>query len=214
MHHVPTLPAVIQYVVPFLDHYGYVAIFLGVFLEDFGLPLPGETILVAASILAGQHVFHITDVIVVALLGGITGDTVGFMLGRRFGHHLLWRFGHFVGLKPNVLERFNGWVVHRGVWLIAGARFVDGFRQLNGWIAGANRVPWKFFVPLNTLGAGAWVSAWALSGYFFSHRILAIMAQFKMIDIAMVGFVVVGVGLPLILHYAHKLRRKRADVDS
>jgi membrane protein YqaA with SNARE-associated domain len=65
MHQVTHLPALIQYVVPFLHRYGYFAIFLGVLFEDFGVPVPGETILVAASILAGQHVFRITDVEIV-----------------------------------------------------------------------------------------------------------------------------------------------------
>lgn len=206
MHQVTHLPALIQYVVPFLHRYGYFAIFLGVLFEDFGVPVPGETILVAASILAGQHVFRITDVIIVAALGGMIGDTVGFSLGRRFGHRLLLRFGRYVGLSPQMLHRFNGWVVHRGVWLIAGARFVDGFRQLNGWIAGANNVLWRRFIPLNAVGAVAWVSAWSLSGYFFSNRILSVMAQFKLIDAGLVVVAVLGIVLPVGLHYYHSRR--------
>jgi membrane protein DedA with SNARE-associated domain len=205
MHHVvASLPAVIQPVVPFLRQYGYFAVFFGVLLEDFGVPLPGETIVIAASILAAQHVFQLGDVIIFAALGGSVGDTIGFLLGRKYGHQLLLRFGRYVGLNRKVLEKFDAWIVHHGVWLIAVARFVDGFRQLNGWIAGANEIPWTSFVPLNILGAVLWAGAWAVAGYFFSHRILTVMARFQQFGEVIVGVAVLGIAIPVGLHLYHK----------
>ncbi len=210
MHHNVPLPSFIQAVTPFLTHYGYFAIFFGVLLEDFGVPLPGETIVLTASILAGQNVFNIVDVIVTATLGGIVGDTAGYFLGLRYGHRLLVRFAKYVGLHQDLLHRINHWVVHRGVWLVAVARFVDGLRQLNGWIAGANGIAWTRFIPLNVAGAGLWVVAWALSGYFFSKKILAVMERFKQVDVALMVVGILGIFLPVILHYIHK-RKQRTD---
>ncbi len=201
-----SLPSIIQPVVPFLKQYGYFAVFFGVFLEDFGVPLPGETIVVAASILAAQHIFHLSDVILIAVLGGSAGDTIGFLLGRKYGHRALLRVGRFVGLKPQVLEKFEGWIVRRGVWLIALARFVDGFRQLNGWIAGANEIPLRLFVPLNVLGAVLWVSAWSVAGYFFSNRILWVMAEFQQFDKLILGVVVLAIAIPVALYLYRKHR--------
>lgn len=208
MHHTVPLPGFIQSVKPFLAHYGYFAIFLGVLLEDFGIPLPGETIVLTASILAGQDIFNIVGVIVTATLGGIIGDTAGYFLGLRYGHRLLVRFAKYIGLHQDWLHRVNQWVVHRGVWLIAVARFIDGLRQLNGWIAGANGIVWTRFIPLNVTGAILWVVAWALSGYLFSNKILAVMDRFKQVDGILIVVGVLGVFSPVILHYVHKRRER------
>ncbi|OLZ16115.1 hypothetical protein BFX06_03555 [Sulfobacillus thermosulfidooxidans] len=206
MHHTVALPGFIRAVEPFLHHYGYLAIFFGVLLEDFGLPLPGETIVLTASILAGQRVFNIVDVIITASFGGIVGDTLGYFLGLRFGHRLLIRFARYVGLRQEWLRRFNHWILHRGVWLVVIARFIDGLRQLNGWIAGANGIIWTRFIPLNMLGAVLWVSAWALSGYFFSGKILAVMERFKQVDVFFVILGGLGILTPVALHYFRRLR--------
>ncbi len=210
MHHSVPLPNFLEAVKPFLTHYGYLAIFLGVLLEDFGIPLPGETIVLTASILAGQNVFNIVDVIVSAALGGIIGDTAGYLLGLRYGHGLLIRFAKYIGLHQQWLHRINQWVVHRGVWLVAVARFIDGLRQLNGWIAGANGIVWTRFIPLNIVGATLWVVAWALSGYLFSKKILAVMDRFKQVDIGLMALGVLGILFPVILHYVHK-RKQRSE---
>lgn len=204
MHHSVALPSFIQAVEPFLRHYGYFAVFLGVLLEDFGIPLPGETIVLTASILAGQHIFSLVDVILTASLGGIVGDSLGYFLGLRFGNRFLIRFAHYLGLRQEWLKRFNHWVLYRGVWLVAVARFIDGLRQLNGWIAGANGILWTRFIPLNIVGAVLWVSAWAISGDLFSGKILAIMDRFKQADGAFIVLTAIGVVSPVFLHYVRK----------
>jgi membrane protein DedA with SNARE-associated domain len=131
-----------------IAHYGYAAIFLVVMLESAGIPMPGETILISAAVLAGtKHALDIRWVIAAAAGGAIVGDNVGFWAGREFGEPLLEKWGHLVGLDARkrmlgryLFARYGGSIVFFG-------RFIALLRAFAAVLAGANGLaPWRFFV--------------------------------------------------------------------
>ena len=156
-----------------LDHlralitaHGYLLVGLVVALESTGVPLPGETTLITAAILAGStHELDIRGVIAAAAAGAIAGDNVGFWLGRRFGHRLLIRYGPTVGIgAPRIklgqylFARYGGAVVFFG-------RFVAILRALAAVLAGANCMPWGRFLLFNAAGGVVWAGLFGMAAY-------------------------------------------------
>jgi membrane protein DedA with SNARE-associated domain len=158
-----------------IAHYGYAAIFLVVMLESAGIPMPGETILISAAVLAGtKHALDIRWVIAAASGGAIVGDNIGFWVGRELGEPLLERWGHLVGLDARkrmlgryLFARYGGSIVFFG-------RFVALLRAFAAVLAGANDLaPWRFFV-FNALGGIAWATIFGSGGYLLGasiHRV-------------------------------------------
>src|SRR5215467_4495459 len=96
----PPLPGFLAGLAPILDHYGYLAVGGLVLVEDFGVPSPGETVLIAACVYAGAGQLNIVAVGVIATVAAILGDNIGYAIGRFGGHALVLRFGKYVLLTP------------------------------------------------------------------------------------------------------------------
>lgn len=152
--------------------YGYGAIAGVIGLESMGLPLPGETMLVAASVIAGTtHALNIWFVIAAAAGGSIIGDNLGFWIGREFGYRLVLRYGHRVGLtEPRVklgqflFMRYGGGVVFIG-------RFVAVLRALAAFLAGVNCMGWLRFLFFNAAGAICWATLYGFGAYLLGQEI-------------------------------------------
>jgi membrane protein DedA with SNARE-associated domain len=168
------LPGLLAQLAPVLDHYGYLAVGSFITLEDFGIPVPGETILIAAAVYAGAGRLNIVAVGLVAVLAAVAGDNIGYAVGFFGGRALVLRFGKYVGITSQRLDKAEGFFDRYGGVVVAGARFVEGLRQANGIVAGTIRMPWPRFVIFNTLGAVLWVGAWASAGYLAGDHITAI----------------------------------------
>jgi len=143
-------------------------------LEDFGVPVPGETILIAAAVYAGAGRPSIVAVGVIATLAAIVGDNIGYLAGFFGGRALVLRLGRYVGLTSRRLERAEGFFARYGGAAVTGARFLEGLPQANGIVAGTMRMPWPRFLAFNTLGAALWVGVWASAGYLAGGHITAI----------------------------------------
>jgi membrane protein DedA with SNARE-associated domain len=157
-----------------LDHYGYLAVAGLVLLEDFGVPVPGETILILGAVYAGTGRLNIVLVGLLAFFGAIVGDNIGFAIGHFGGRALVERWGKYVFLTPERLDRAGEFFDRHGGKVIVVARFVEGLRQANGIIAGTTGMHWAKFLAFNALGAALWVSVWASVGYFSGNNIDAI----------------------------------------
>jgi membrane protein DedA with SNARE-associated domain len=168
------LPGLLAHLAPVLDHYGYLAVGGFITLEDFGIPVPGETILIAAAVYAGAGRLNIVAVGLVAVLAAVAGDNIGYAVGFYGGRALVLRFGKYVGLTSKRLDKAEGFFDRYGGVVVAGARFIEGLRQANGIVAGTIRMPWPRFLVFNTLGAVLWVGAWASVGYLAGGHITAI----------------------------------------
>jgi membrane protein DedA with SNARE-associated domain len=168
------LPTSLHYLESPLNHYGYAALAAFVFVEDFGVPVPGETILIAGAIYAGTGHFNVYLVGLIGFLAAATGDNVGFAIGRLGGRRLLDRFGRYVLLTPIRIDAASRWFERHGAKVVVIARFIEGFRQANGLLAGISTMQWKRFVVLNAIGAALWVAVWTSAGYLVGGHITSI----------------------------------------
>ena len=153
----------------FVRDYGLIIVFLTIALETAGVPLPGETALVAAAVLASQGHLSIDGVIVVATLAAIIGDNVGYWLGRKLGRGFLQRYDVVRRFSDRVLPPTERFFRRHGGKAIFLARWFSGFRIAGAWIAGfAHMFWWRFFV-WNAAGGIAWAVTVSLVGYYAGH---------------------------------------------
>jgi membrane protein DedA with SNARE-associated domain len=207
----PPLPGALGVLAPLLDHYGYLAVGALITLEDFGVPTPGETVLVAAAVYAGAGRLNIIAVVVIAVAAAVVGDNIGYAIGRLGGRRLVERFGRYLLITPQRLDTAQRFFCRHGGKVVTIARFVEGLRQANGIIAGITEMPWRQFLAFNLLGAALWVGVWASLGDLAGAHIGAIYAQIHRYQLyALAGLVVFGVVLVL-WHVAvrHRIRDNR-----
>ncbi len=204
----PALPGVFHSLEPLLNNYGYLAVAGLVFVEDFGVPVPGETILIAAAVYAGAGRLNIAVVFALALLAAVLGDNLGYLIGRRLGRAVVLRYGRYVLLTPQRLDKAEGFFTRHGGKVVTIARFVSGLRQANGIVAGLTRMPWLRFVAFNVLGAALWVGAWCAAGYLAGSQIQSVYDTATRFGLYAVG-VVVLVGAAVLLR-KRQLRQRAA----
>jgi len=161
----PQLPGIFHTLAPVLDHYGYLAVGGLILLEDFGVPVPGETVLIAASVYAGAGRLSLAAVAAIAFVAAVVGDNIGYTIGRAGGRRAVLRWGRYVFLTAERLDRAQRFVERHGGKVVTVARFIEGLRQANGLLAGVARMPWLRFLAFNALGAALWVGAWCTIGY-------------------------------------------------
>jgi len=167
----PNLPGFLNLVAPYLEHYGYWAVLLLVMIEDFGVPAPGETILIAAAIFAGAGRLNVVVVGLVGFVAAVIGDNIGFAIGHFGGRALALRWGKYVFLTEERLAKAEVFFNRHGGKIIVVARFIEGLRQANGIIAGISGMRWWRFVIFNALGAALWVGTWVSLGYLAGNHI-------------------------------------------
>ncbi len=170
----PHLPGVLHSLEPTLNQYGYLAVTGFVLLEDFGVPVPGETVLILGAVYAGAGRLNLLLVALLAFVGAVIGDNIGFAIGHFGGRAVVERWGRYVFLTPERLDKTTEFFDRHGGKIIVIARFVEGLRQANGIIAGTTGMHWLKFVIFNAIGAAAWVSVWTAVGYFSGSHINAI----------------------------------------
>lgn len=176
---------------PYLAQYGYGALFAVLFVESFGLPLPGETFLVTSSFLASLGEMDIAWVATVAIVAAVLGDNTGYMIGRWGGRRLAVRYGGHIGITAERLDRTERFFARFGPGVVIVARFIPVLRQLNGVAAGAAEMPWKRFVVYNTLGATIWVGTWTSAVFLLGQQVEVWLS--RMHDLAI--WLAVGVGV-------------------
>ncbi len=189
----PQLPGVFRDLAPVLDHYGYLAVAGFVFLEDFGVPVPGETTLVAAAVYAGAGRLNIALVVIVGIAAAVLGDNVGYAIGRFGGRALALRWGRYLFLTEERLDKAQAFFGRNGGKVVAIARFIEGMRQANGIIAGISEMPWLKFLFFNLLGASLWVGVWSSVGYLAGNHLNAIYHQVVRYEAYFVGLLVIVV---------------------
>lgn len=202
----PPLPGPLAQLAPLLEHYGYLAVGGLVFVEDFGVPAPGETTLVAAAVYAGAGQLSIAAVVAVALVAAVAGDNLGYLIGRTGGRAFVHRWGRYVLLTPERFHRAEEFFRRRGAVMVVVARFVEGLRQANGIIAGTTGMPWLRFLAYNALGAVLWVGVWATVGYTAGSHIGTVyeeVSRYQSYLLAALGVLVA------VLVVRHLLRRRR-----
>lgn len=155
----------------FFDQYGYWTVFFALLLENAGIPVPGETVLLFASFLAfDEQELKLRYIILVGIAAATLGDNIGYWLGRKGGRPLLDRYAHLFRIPVGVIQKGEALFAKRGPLAIFFARFVFGMRIIAGPVAGVLKMDWRKFTIFNFLGAALWVTVISIVGYKFGEE--------------------------------------------
>jgi membrane protein DedA with SNARE-associated domain len=152
-----------------LESYGLVLLFALVAIEGCGIPIPGETALATAAVLAASGHMDIVAVIAVGAVAAITGDNTGYWIARLGGRALLARIPIVRGVVPRLLPRSELFFERYGARAVVAARFFAGFRITAAWLAGISHMPWRRFVAFNALGGISWAIFVGVVAYEFGR---------------------------------------------
>jgi membrane protein DedA with SNARE-associated domain len=186
-----------------IQAYGVAAVTTMVALEALGAPLPGETLLIFAAVMAGRGDMSLPALLFFAWVGSVVGDNVGYWIGRKLGRAAVSRYGARIGLTAARLEAVEAIFARYGAATVAFARFVNVLRQLNGIVAGTLGMAWPRFLMFNALGAALWVALWVLGAFYLAEHMSSIML------LARRGWIVAGVVIAVLIAFALLLRRQR-----
>ena len=180
-----------------LTNFGYVAVIVAVGIESLGIPVPGETMLITASVYAGAtHNLTIGGVIAAAVAGAVTGDNIGYLIGYRGGYHVLLKHGKRLHINQRQLKIARYLFDRHGAPVVFFGRFVSILRTYAAFLAGVSHMRWRRFVVFNAAGAVAWSVIFGLAGYYGQQAFKRLSTP---VDIAL-GIVALGVIASLILY--------------
>ena len=202
----PVLPGFLNTLAPLLNHYGYLAVGGIVLEEDFGVPAPGETILIAAAVYAGAGQLNVFAVAAIGFIAAVVGDNIGYAIGHFGGRPLALRFGRYVLLTPERLEKAESWFGNHGGKIVTIARFVEGLRQANGIIAGISKMHWARFIAFNAVGAALWVGVWVTVGYLAGNHITSIYDTARRYEL----YLLIAIAAAAVFLAVRYVRRRRA----
>lgn len=189
-----------------IQTYGVWTVSLIVALESLGIPLPGEAVLILASVYAATHDGNIAMVITAATVGAIVGDNIGYMIGREFGYRLVLKFGTYAGLTEGriklgqyLFQQYGGMVVFFG-------RFFAVLRFLAAFLAGVNQLSWPRFLIANALGALVWANIVGISAYTLGRSIHDVQGP--------AGAIGITAALAIVFAIFFYLRRHEAELQA
>jgi membrane-associated protein len=185
---------------------GYTVVFALIAIETMGIPVPGETALIAGALLAHDHQMDIGTLVALAALAAIIGDNIGFTIGRKGGRRLVERPGPFHDARLRALAYGEPFFARHGPKAVFLGRWVSGLRIASAWLAGINGMHWPTFLFWNALGGICWAASVGLAVYFAGHVAEDVI---KVAGPVAGGLVVVGfVGFLL---WRHRRSRREAD---
>lgn len=194
-----------------VQDFGYPLLFLVVMGESSGIPIPGETGLIAAGVLASQGKLHIELVIPIAAVAAIVGDNIGYQIGRKGGRWLLERPGRFHRRRLQVLSTGEPFFERHGPKAVFFGRFVLGLRVWASWLAGANHMRWRSFFLWNALGGICWATGVGLVAYFLGNTAGSAIEAFGLYGLVAV---LVAIGVFLSAHIRHRRHAESVTEDS
>lgn len=189
-----------------LAQYGYWGVALAIALESMGVPVPGETALVAAALYAGKtQALNIWVLIAFASAGAILGDNIGYWVGREIGFRVLLRYGGYIGLTESRIKLGEFLFQRHGGKIVFFGRFIALLRSLAALLAGLNRMSWPRFFAFNATGGILWATCYGLAAFYFGKQIEAFTRP--------VGLTLLLIGTILVLGSLWFIRRHEADLE-
>ena len=187
------------------QEYGYLGVALAVSLESMGVPIPGETALIAAAVYAGKtHELNIWVLIASATAGAIIGDNFGYWIGRELGFRMLLRYGSYIGLTESRIKLGEYLFQHHGGKIVFFGRFIALLRSLAALMAGLNQMSWPRFVVSNAAGGILWATCYGLAAYYVGKRIETLTRP--------VGLVLLVIGTIIFVGAIWFIRRHEAEL--
>ena len=199
--------SIFQTLSEFFARYGYWVIFFGVMLENAGIPLPGETILLFAGFLAFQGKLQLLPAILIAIAGATIGDSLGFWLGRYGGARLVNRYVRRIPWVAKQYDNAHRLFLQYGQWAVFTARFIAGLRVFAGILAGVLLMPYRRFLVFNFAGAVCWAMTMGTIGFTFGSnwaRLTNFLTQLNWITLLLVGVGALALLLVRLLRRNHR----------
>jgi membrane protein DedA with SNARE-associated domain len=192
----------------FVTDHGLPLLFAVVMIESFGVPVPGETALIAFGVLAAEGHYSIASVIAVAAAGAIVGDNLGYWLIGRVGGRALFQRWHWLNqYSDRVLPRAEALMTRHGGKTVFFGRFVSILRYTVAWVAGLSRMSWWRFLFWNAAGGIVWATAVGLTAYYGGRAAADAIARYGLYA-AVVVIVVVIVGWFVIRHARGRVEKR------
>jgi membrane protein DedA with SNARE-associated domain len=188
-----------------LQTYGLILLFGLVAVESAGIPLPGETALITAGVLAAGGRFNIVAVIAVAAIAAIVGDSTGYWIARTGGRKAITTIPVVRDTLPKLLPRGERYFERHGPKTVVIGRFVAGLRVTVAWLAGISHMPWVKFVFYNAIGGILWATSVGLAAYYFGTAAINAVEKY--------GLIAVGVIIALLIlgYFGHRWFRARME---
>jgi membrane protein DedA with SNARE-associated domain len=192
-----------------VDHlvstYGYWAVFVVVALESLGIPLPGETILIAAGTYAGHtHKLSPWGIFAAAAAGAIIGDNIGYWIGDKGGYRLLRRYGHYVRFDESKMKIGRYIFDRHGAKVVFFGRFVSILRTYAAFLAGTNRMHWRTFLVFNAAGGIVWSAIYTFAAYAVGNTLRNVSGTLNII-LGIVAAIAIIITILLIRSHAGRL---------
>jgi membrane protein DedA with SNARE-associated domain len=204
------LPGVFNHFTGTLHHYGYFAVAFSLFFENTAVPLPGQLVLIAAALYAATGQLNIVAVCVVAVVASTAGSALGYAIGQFGGRPLAEKYGKYVLLTAERLDRVERFFARRGWLVVLLGRFVEGVRQANAVIAGLSAMTFRRFIAFSAAGSVIWVAVWATVGEAAGSHVTTISKY--------AGYVAAALGIAAVLfvvaHLVSRSRRRRRAVPT
>ncbi|MCP3128729.1 DedA family protein [Shewanella sp. KJ2020] len=170
------MPEVLQHLItemtPWLQQYGYLLLFIAIALEGFGIPAPGQSLLIVASLLAATGQMSLPLVLMIAACGALTGNSLGYLIGWRFGDVLLKKGW----IKPQLEDKIHGIIGQYGIVALVLSRFIEGLKQFMFIGCGLAKMPFRQFVVGNILATSIWVTLFGLGPVLIRDEIAPMLA--------------------------------------
>jgi membrane protein DedA with SNARE-associated domain len=182
-----------QLVLTWVSQYGAVALFGLLMLGIFGLPVPDETLLTFSGVLISRGKLPFLTTWLAAVLGGMSGISCSYILGRTTGLFVVHHYGKWLHLTERQLEEASAWLSSRGKWSLTFGYFIPGFRHITGIVAGASRLHYGIFATFAYLGAGVWATLFVLLGWYVGENWQNIVDVLHRSAIVMTGLLVLAV---------------------
>jgi membrane protein DedA with SNARE-associated domain len=181
------------FVLPWIEHYGIAAIFVLLLLGVFGLPVPDETLLTFAGVLVRMGRLSAIPTLAAATLGSMCGISISYALGRAFGLGIVDRYGRWIHVSRDDLQRVEQWLERWGKWTLTIGYFIPGVRHFTALVAGSSRLPARTFAIFAYSGALLWTSTFITLGWYVGDRWEGVLAAAHrhLLAIALVSAVLV-----------------------
>ena len=200
-----------------LQFAGYPAVIVFVMIESSGIPFPGETMLLLASFYAAVNgSLQIPLVIACAALGAIVGDNIGYSVGRTGGKAIVERYGHYVFVKPEQLERAEKFFAKHGDKTVFFGRFIAILRAWSAFLAGVNRMHWRTFFIYNAAGGIVWAIIFGCLGYFagrFFGNFTQVEHLASTVAWIIAGVVLAAVGVILLVYFSRRHKKQSQSTN-
>ena len=190
--------------------HGYGGIFSLLVFGIVGLPVPDEWLLTFSGYLIFKHTLLFLPTFVAAFLGSTCGITLSYALGRIFDTYILVKYGRFLHVTPQRLERVHSWFSRRGRWTLLVGYFIPGVRHLTGYIAGVSELSYLNFALFAYTGAFCWAAIFIIVGYVLGEEADRVMQNLHETTVLMIVLAILGVLLYLGFRYLRRDRLSRA----